>query len=105
MGGVLLVLAYIGMVAKLKTVPELAMAIELIVAALGASGGLRICWNVLSGKVSALYAQQVRPPSEEDIGCFLIGGFALLWISLEAIVRRFWILYRKTHPNPAGKTT
>jgi hypothetical protein len=98
--GMVFVLVYIGMVAMLKEAPELGAALELLVSALGVFGGIRVCSYILSGKISTTYSGGAIALSEEDMTYFLVGGFALIWISLATVVRRFWPLSAKIRALP-----
>jgi len=96
--GGLIVAAYLWLSAYHKQSPVLAQAIELVVACIGGAGGVKICLYVFSGKLSAALRSSAGLVSEEDTIYFLIGGFALIWISFETVARRLWLLYQH-HPG------
>jgi hypothetical protein len=109
MSGGICVALYCWLAASIKTPPVLGHAIELIIVAVGAAGGFKICGYVLSGQLVtafrlALASKQhgsVVSVSEDDVLYFLIGGFALIWVSFEGIVRSLWPLYRQRQVRAA----
>ncbi len=96
------VFLYFSLAAAAKVAPVLGNAIEIILSAVGATGGVKVCVYVLFGQLAQALATAPKPNnlhflvhvSEEDTVYFFIGGFALMWISLEGIVRRLLPLYR-----------
>jgi hypothetical protein len=100
-GGTFLLL-YFALAAKAKKPPVLNDAIEIIMMAVGASGGVKVCLYVASGQLKAAFrlALQASPNSsvvvsEDDVVYFLIGGLALVWISFQGIMRVLWPLYEQ----------
>jgi len=80
--------------AAAKQSPVLSQAIELVISAVGASGGIKICRYVLSGQLTEAFKRNSVPLSEEDVIYFLVGAFALIWLSIDTITRRLWAAYR-----------
>src|ERR1043165_894682 len=91
--------------------PSLSQAIELILAAVGASGGVKICSLVFTGRLSTAFTQSNVGMESSDIVYVLIGGFALVWLSFETIARRLGagysaarITWKAENPPPAGQS-
>jgi hypothetical protein len=84
--------------------PVLGHGIELVLATVGASGGVKICVYVFSGQLAQAFKQSQVGLSEDDVLYFLIGGFALIWLSIDTVVRRLWVTYneKKKGPEPSG---
>ncbi len=93
-GGSLCVVVHLSFVAAAKQQPVLSQAIELLISAVGASGGIKICRYVLTGQLAAAFKSSSIPLTEEDLVYFLVGAFALIWLSLETISGRLWAAYQ-----------
>lgn len=103
-GGLLLVL-YVLLAVKAKTPPTLGHALEILISAVGASAGVKICGYVISGQVTAAfkYAAEAHKVniavSDDDSLYFFFGGCALAWIAAETIIRRLWTIYQDAYPR------
>jgi hypothetical protein len=83
--GLLSVIAYLGLCWKKKQSVNIGLAFELMISALGTSGGVKVCWFAFSPSLAA--ALQTSGMSREDVAYFFLGGFALIWISIQTIWR------------------
>lgn len=101
-GGVLCVAVHLLCLAAARQPPILSQAIELLISAIGASGGVKICGYVMTGKLAAAFKSNSVPLSEEDVVYFLVGAFALIWLSLDTIIRRLWAAYRAMNGGVAA---
>jgi hypothetical protein len=86
--GALCSIVNISIAASRKKTPVLSQSIELVISAVGASGGMKICGLVISGKLSAALKTSPIPLSEDDLIYIFLGGIALIWVSFESIIRR-----------------
>jgi len=75
--GAILVAIHIYFSAAAKQPPVLSEAVELIVWAIGVTGGIKVCKYVLTGELSAAF-KSTTPIAEEDLVYFLVGGFTLI---------------------------
>jgi hypothetical protein len=82
---------------NIKKMPGLADIVQIFLSAIGILGGIKVIWFVISGDFSNIvktYSQKsTLSISEDDTAYFFIGGLALSWVSLDAIVRQFITLF------------
>ncbi len=81
-------LANVSIAIKRKNEPVLSDSIELIIASVGASGGLKICGLVLGGELNAALKHSSISFAEDDQLFIFLGCFAPIWVSVAAIIRR-----------------
>ncbi len=67
--------------------PQIGVALQLLISGVSASGGFKICRCAFSSDFRVAIAK-VPYMTGDDAVYFLLGGFALLWFSIEAIWRK-----------------
>lgn len=91
LGGVVVII-YLGLSVFCTQKPVVGHAIEMLITSVGAVGGFKICRYAVTGELTTAL-RTISAMSPEDVVYFFVGGFALLWISVETIVRRIYELY------------
>ena len=94
LGGTAAIVVYLSICGRYKKNPALAHAIELLISSLGVSTGVKIGYMVLSGELSAAMKPGTTVLTPDDLYYFVIGGFALIWVSIDTIVKRIWNVIR-----------
>jgi hypothetical protein len=102
----LVLLAYLGRAWRIRTAPDLADGLALILGALGITASLRLMGAVFNPDVWTelhVATADIFSITSEDLPMIFVGSFAAIWVAILTIVKSFKNLRAPAGPTPAAE--